>query len=100
MSDRVAPVGSSYQVAVPGHFGPALLAAFAALGVDHAATSSVFLLPDPTGRGIPGIAQMLEARGLVILGIRRVTARPAAHPRASVPDVGMSAPATSLTPPG
>lgn len=99
MGDQVAPVGSSYQVAVPGHFGPALLAAFAAMGVDHAATSSVFLLPDPSGRGIPDIAQMLQARGLVILGIRRVTARPAAHQPAA-PDEPVRAPAISLTPPG
>ncbi len=80
MSSQADPVGSSYQVAVPGDLGPAFLAAFAAMGVDHAATSSVFLLPDPSGRGIPGIAQMLQARGLVILGIRRVTAPPTTTP--------------------
>jgi hypothetical protein len=88
MSSQGRPVGSSYQVAVPGDFGPALLAAFAAMGVDHTSTSSVFLLPDPSGRGIPDIARMLQDRGFVILGIRRVTARPAAHRPALIPDGG------------
>ena len=62
----------SYQVAVPGELGPALLACFTAMGACRAATSSVFLLEVPDEQGIPAITEMLQARGLEILDIRRV----------------------------
>lgn len=62
----------SYQVALPGEFGPDLLACFASLGACRAATSSVFILEVPDELGIPAITEMLEARGLEILDIRRV----------------------------
>lgn len=73
VSDQTQSTGASYEVALPGEFGPALLATFADLGADHVATSSVFLMPASQGQGVPDIAAMLEARGLVILDIRRVT---------------------------
>lgn len=63
---------SRYEVVVPGRFGPAYLAAFAATGAAHSEVSSVFYLNPPQGMGIPDIAAMLQARGLVILDIRRV----------------------------
>jgi hypothetical protein len=67
--------GGAYQVALPGEFGPAYLAAFAGLGVEHTQTTSVFLLDVPDHVGIHDVTAMLQERGLVILGIRRV-----AHP--------------------
>lgn len=70
--DQKADATGTYQVALPGEFGPDLLACFAALGVCRAATSSVFLLEVPDEQGIPAITEMLEARGLEILDIRRV----------------------------
>ncbi|MGZ4775491.1 MAG: hypothetical protein ACXVYW_09345 [Oryzihumus sp.] len=75
MSD---PCGASYEVVVPGELGPAFLAAFLHWGVAAVRTSSVFLLPVPQGQGVPDVAAMLQARGLLILGIRRV-ADPAPH---------------------
>lgn len=70
--DRMTDVVGTYEVALPGEFGPALLACFAALGVCRVATSSVFLLEVPEEQGIPAITEMLQARGLEILDIRRV----------------------------
>lgn len=72
MSARLHQRGFSYQVALPGEFRPAYLVAFADMGVRHAVSSSVFLLPVQSGKGIPEIAAMLQERGLVILHIRRV----------------------------
>lgn len=63
---------SGYEVVVPGRFGPAYLAAFAATGAPRSDVSTVFFLTTPQGVGIPDIAAMLQARGLVILDIRRV----------------------------
>lgn len=80
MTSHADGAGSSYQIALPGEFGPAFLATFAAMGVHHAATSSVFLLPVAHEQGIPDVTAMLQARGLVILDIRRVTAPPVTHP--------------------
>lgn len=69
-------VVSSYQVTLRGRFGPSFLAAFTAMGADHAATASVFLVAAPSDRGPSDIARMLQARGLVLLGIRRITPGP------------------------
>ena len=77
MSAHIHQCGFSYQVALPGEFRPAYLVAFADMGVRHAVSSSVFVLPVQKGKGIPEIAAMLQERGLVILHIRRVT-RPGA----------------------
>jgi hypothetical protein len=76
MTRRAETVGSSYQVTLRGRFGPSFLAAFTAMGVDHAATASVFLLAAPSDRGPSDIVRMLQARGLVLLGLRRVTTAP------------------------
>ena len=73
MSARLHQRGFSYEVALPGEFRPAYLVAFADMGVRHAVSSSVFLMPVQNGKGIPEIAAMLQERGLVILHIRRVT---------------------------
>ena len=67
---------TSYEVALQGELGPALLAGFTALGVGHAATSSVFLLSVPTEQGLCAVAAMLQARGLEILDIRQVAVSP------------------------
>jgi hypothetical protein len=66
---------AGYEVVVPGAFGPAYRAAFCAMGAEKADVSSVFYLQAPDGTGIPDIAAMLEARGLLILDIRRVPTR-------------------------
>ena len=76
MAPRAEPVGSSYQVTLRGRFGPSFLATFTAMGADHTAVSSAFLVAAPADGGISDIARMLQARGMVILGIRRVTAAP------------------------
>lgn len=76
MTRRAEAVGSSYQVTLRGRFGPSFLAAFTAMGADHAATASVFLVAAPSDRGPSDIVRMLQARGLVLLGLRRVTAAP------------------------
>jgi hypothetical protein len=65
MTRRAEAVGSSYQVTLRGRFGPSFLAAFTAMGVDHAATASVFLVAAPSDRGPSDIVRMLQARGLV-----------------------------------
>jgi hypothetical protein len=73
MSWMTDPTGS-FQVAVPGEFGPVFRTAFAEAGADRAGLSSVFTVSVPDGQGIHEIAAMLQARGLMILGIRPVTA--------------------------
>ena len=60
MSARLHQRGFSYEVALTGEFRPAYLVAFADMGVRHAASSSVFLLPVQNGKGIPEIAAMLS----------------------------------------
>ena len=87
MAPRAERVGSSYQVTLQGCFGPSFLATFRAMGADHAAVSSRFLVAAPSDGGMSDIARMLQARGMVILGIRRVTA--AAVP----PEAGPARPA-------
>jgi len=72
---RAETVASSYQVTLRGSFGPSFLAAFAAMGADHAATSSAFVVTAPADRGMSDIVRMLQARGLVLLGIRRIPTR-------------------------
>lgn len=69
MSWMTDPTGS-FQVAVPGEFSPVFLTAFAHAGADRAGISSVFTLSVPDDQGIHEIAGMLQARGLMILGIR------------------------------
>ena len=80
MTSHPRTTGSSYEVTLAGSLGPTFLATCAALGVAHAATSSVFLLRLDDGKGIPDIAEMLQARGLLILDIRRVSGPPVTHP--------------------
>ena len=56
------------------------------MGADHAATASVFLVAAPSDRGPTDNVRMLQARGLVLLGLRRVTtARAATGPAPSQP---------------
>lgn len=71
MSWTGEPAGS-FQVALAGEYGPALLATFAEMGADHVATTSVFLLPAADDLGIQDVTAMLQQRGLVIVGIRRI----------------------------
>jgi hypothetical protein len=60
-------------VALPGSFGPTFLAAFAAMGVRKAATTSVFLVSVPDSLSIHDLIAMLHEHGLTIVGVRRVT---------------------------
>jgi hypothetical protein len=76
MAPMAEPAGSSYQVTLRGRFGPSFLATFTAMGVDHAAVSSEFRVAASSDRGMSDIVRMLQARGMVILGIRRVTSAP------------------------
>lgn len=62
-----------YQVALPGSFGPAFLAAFADMGVSRSTTTSVFVVSVPESLGIEDLTAMLHEHGLTIVGIRRLT---------------------------
>jgi len=68
------PVGpaptAGFEVALQGSFGPALRAAFAAMGVRQIRTTSRFLLRAGNGEGIFEIIEALEQRGMVILDVR------------------------------
>jgi len=59
-----------FEVALQGSFGPALKAAFAAMGVRRIRTTSRFLLPVREGEGIFEIVEALEERGMVVLDVR------------------------------
>ena len=76
MPDASPPVRPSYQVALSGQFGPAYLSMFADLGVRDIATCSVFHLAVPPGHDVLDITARLQARDIVVLGIRRVTTSP------------------------
>lgn len=73
------PTGA-FQVALPGEYGPTFLATFAEMGADQMATTSVFLLPVPDSLGIHDVTAMLQRRGLVIVGIRRLPEPSTDHP--------------------
>jgi hypothetical protein len=77
--------GTSYQVALAGACAPAYLSAFAELGVRRATTCSVLHVALPEGQGVLDITAALQARDLVILGIRRVTPPPPPPPEESAP---------------
>lgn len=79
MTSSTPPRGSSYQVALAGQCGPAYLSTFDDLGVRQVTTCSVFHLAVPEGQGVLDITATLQARDLVILGIRRVSPPPP-HP--------------------
>lgn len=79
MSWTGEPTGA-FQVALPGEYGPAFLATFAEMGADHVATTSVFLLPVAEDQGIHDVTAMLQQRGLVIVGIRRIADPSTDHP--------------------
>lgn len=76
MPDASRPVRPSYQVALSGQFGPAYLSMFADLGARDIATCSVFHLAVPPGHDVLDITARLQARDIVVLGIRRVTTSP------------------------
>ena len=86
------PLGYSYEVSLPGEFGQAYLATFADLWVRRVTAASVFLLAVQSAEAIPEIAAMLQARGLTILGIRRVSTQ------ADGPSAGQTARSQALTP--
>ena len=75
--------GSSYQVLIIGELQPAVLA-FCAGPPTHNETSGVFQLQVRDGQGIADLVATLQAAGLMILSIRRVTQREAWAP-ADVP---------------
>jgi hypothetical protein len=78
MNNRLRRARSTYEVALPGRFGPAYLATFAEMGARRVETSSAFLLP-ASGTGVLEIISMLQSRGLVLLDIRRVSTPGAAE---------------------
>lgn len=75
-TERQEPERTSYQVVLPGRFGPALLNTFKSLGVGQVATTSAFLLRADDDLKISDIAAMLQEHGLLVLGIRRVDRHP------------------------
>lgn len=70
MSSEVVRAAVSFEVALQGSFGPALQAAFAAMGVQGIRVTSNFLLPARDGEGIFEIIEDLGRRGLLVLDIR------------------------------
>jgi hypothetical protein len=69
----MADPAGGYQVALPGSFGPAFLAAFADVGVRRTTTASVLFVSLPDNLGIKDVTAMLEERGVTVLAIRRMT---------------------------
>jgi hypothetical protein len=70
MSEPTTGTAGSFEVALQGSFGPALQAAFAAMGVQHIRTTSMFLLPVRDGEGICEIIEDLGRRGMLVLDVR------------------------------
>ena len=104
MSKHLRPVGSSYEVALAGQLGPAYLSAFAEMGVRRVATCSVFHLAVPPGQDVLDITAALQARHLVIMGIRRVTPPPppetgeTAGPNEAAPPIEAAPPVEAAPP--
>lgn len=71
MPETGAPVGSSYEVVLPGRFDPALLAAFRSSGAGCATVTSVVLVATERDGDISDVVARLEQRGLEILDVRR-----------------------------
>jgi len=70
MSERATATAGSFEVALQGSFGPALQAAFAAMGVQRIRTTSMFLVPVRDGEGICEIIEDLGRRGMLVLDVR------------------------------
>lgn len=63
---------AGYEVVVPGSFGPVHRAALAATAPFDAEVTTTFLLCPRDDTDVRGVVEALEARGLVILDIRRL----------------------------
>jgi hypothetical protein len=72
MTTRPLPPATSYEVALAGRIGPAFLAALAMAGEQRPGITSDFLLPRSSGADVCEVVAMLQARGLVVLHVRRV----------------------------
>jgi len=70
MSEQAGTAAPAFQVALQGAFGPALQAAFTAMGVRHILTTSSFIIAARDGEGICEIIEELDRRGLTILEVR------------------------------
>jgi hypothetical protein len=73
-------------VALSGRFGPAYLSMFADLGARDIATCSVFHLAVAPGHDVLDITARLQARDVVVLGIRRVATPPSTDAEEGRPD--------------
>jgi hypothetical protein len=71
--DAAVPPAGCYEVTVTGTLDPRLRAVFACHGLSHIVTSSVFVMPADEHLGLAGVAAALQARGLTVLEIRRLT---------------------------
>jgi hypothetical protein len=71
--EAAVPHAGSYEVTVTGALDPRLSALFTGHGLSHTVTSSVFVMPADEHLGLAGIAAALQARGLTVLEIRRLT---------------------------
>ena len=67
------PPAGCYEVTVTGALDPRLSASFSCHGLSHTVTSSVFVMPVDEPLGLAGLAAALQARGLTVLEIRRLT---------------------------
>jgi hypothetical protein len=72
MTTPPLPPATSYEVALAGRIGPAYLAALATAGEQRPRITTEFLLPRSSGADIGEVVAMLQARGLVVLHVRRV----------------------------
>jgi hypothetical protein len=95
MTGEPLPAATSYEVALSGRIGPAYLAALASAGARRRGTTSDFLLPRSSGADVCEVVAMLQARGLVVLHVRRVGDLPVRsrteEPREPGADPGSSA---------
>jgi len=74
----------TFEVALQGSFGPALQAAFAAMGVQRIRTTSTFLMPARDGEGIFEIIEDLRRRGLMVLDVRPAAVATSFFPPAGI----------------
>ena len=74
MSDDPPTRPGTYRIAITGLLGPALRSALAEVDSARTSTATVFVLRLAAGHGPAELAEMLQARGLMLLQVRRVTA--------------------------
>ena len=87
MTQEGPPATVRYEVVLAGRLGPAYRAALCAAG-QHAGTISEFLVPVTEAADVCELVAMLQARGMVVLEVRKVADPPSGAPSC----VGASSP--------